>query len=140
MSNQTNIRDALLSNGVEAIGLSYPIKWPNAPFTTPSNGATWLRVTPLYATPRQVGLRELDRVDGVLQIDIFVKKDTGDSVANAIADELRQAMPNNGGAWSSGGINVRFVSAGLRGSPQDDGIWSKFMFEAQFYAFVDRRD
>ena len=138
MSNQLDIRNAVLVVGMEAINLPYPTKWPNAPFPNQPSGATWIRITPLYGTPVQTGLAKTDRVDGVLQVDIFTPRDTGDAVAMGIADDLRQALPVNGQSLNSGGVKVKFSSAGLNGNGVDDGGWTKFIFEARFYAYIDR--
>lgn len=138
MSNQKDIRDAILIVGMEAIALPYPTKWPNAPFVDQPNNSTWLRVTPLYGVPNQIGLAKTDRIDGILQIDIFTPRDTGDAIAINIVDALRGALPSNGLALTSGNVSVKFSSCGLAGSSIEDGGWSKFIFEARFYAYVDR--
>lgn len=138
MSNQIDIRNAILVVGMEAIALPYPTKWPNAPFPNQPTNATWIRITPLYGTPFQVGLAKTDRINGVLQVDIFVPRDTGDTVALGIVDDLRQALPNNGQSLDSGGVKVKFESVGLSGNGVEDGVWTKYMIEARFYAYVDR--
>ena len=138
MSNQIDIRNAILVVGMETINLPYPTKWPNAPFPDQPTGSTWIRVTPLYGTPFQVGLAKTDRINGVLQVDIFVPRDTGDAVALGIVDDLRQALPTNGQSLDSGGVKVKFESVGLSGNGVEDGGWTKYMFEARFYAYVDR--
>ncbi len=138
MSNQTDLRNALLVVGIENINLPYPIKWPNAPFPEQSSGSTWVRVTPLYGAPTEYAINKTDRIDGVLQIDIFVPSNNGDIVANEICDTLRTALPSNGGKLTSGNVSVQFSRVGLSGQGMPDGAWTKYMFTANFLTFVDR--
>lgn len=135
MSNSADLRAALIQSVLNA-SLSYPIKWPNAPFDTPTN-ETWLRVTPLYGQPSPLSYNKTDRIDGVLQIDVFVPKGKGDLTGHQVADEIRQALPVNAEKITSGNVSVQFSSVGVVGENEEDA-WYKTIISAQFYTFVDR--
>lgn len=68
-----------------------PIAWPNMAFTPPA-GAAWIRPTILPADARQVtmgtpGTRTY-RHAGLLIIQVFIPKGTGDDEALELADSL----------------------------------------------------
>ena len=135
MSNSADLRTALIQSILNA-SLSYPIKWANAPFDTPTN-ETWLRVTPLYGQPQPYSMTTTDRIDGVLQIDVFVPKGKGDLIGHQVADEIRQALPVNAEKITQGAVSVQFLSVGVSGEDVEDA-WYKTIISAQFYTFVDR--
>lgn len=136
MSNAVNIVNALIQSVLNA-SLPYPIKWPNAPFDQPDN-ATFVRVTPLLSSPIMVALNKTDRVDGVLQIDVFAVKSSGDLIGYEVADTLRQSFPNNGESISEGGVNVFFKTVGIMGGAESEEAFYRTMIESSFYAYVDR--
>ena len=143
MSNQLNLRDAVISvakSATDNVTGGYAVKWPDASFSEQPSGAIWLRVTPLYNPPIEVALNELDRIDGVLQIDVFMPKDTSNRTPYRVADELRQSLPLNGVSVNVNGVVVRFSSAGIDGNPTPVSGWSMYMFTARFSAFVNRTD
>ena len=135
MSNAVDLSNSLIQTVIGA-AIAQPIKWPNAPFTTP-DGSAWVRVTPMYSPPVELTYSGTDELIGVLQIDVFDVPDAGDLLGMQISDQIRQAFPQDGNKVTSGGVSVQFNSIGVTGSGED-GVWYKTMIEARFYSFVDR--
>jgi len=138
MSNSIGLYDALIQSVLDA-AIPYPIEWPNATFDTP-NGTPWVRVTPMNGKPTPISFSGTDRIDGVLQIDFFVVKKTGDRLGHEICDKIRRAFPLDGGATTSDeGVSVRFKSVAVKGQGED-GVWYKTMIEAHYYSYLNRND
>lgn len=141
MSNNINIRTALIA-GISPLIAAYPAKWPNRgimkngqPYTP--NNEPWLRCTILMGADDQIGLAKTDRINGILQTDVFVPKGSGDLAAIQLCDAIRAQMPINGEAFSSGGVSVRFEFHALTTS-QEEATWYRQSIESRFYAYVDR--
>lgn len=141
MTNNENIRAALIG-AINALSLPYPIKWPNkptikngAPYTP--NGEPWLRVTPMYGDKLNVTLSEYDKLNGILQIDIFLPKDSGDLVGTRVVDTITTALPINGDFLQSGNVKVQFETHKI-GRHYEEGAWYVMIMESKFYSFLDR--
>lgn len=141
MSNNVSIRKALLS-GIVAANLPYPINWENR--ETIKNGEPyqpvnepWLRVTIKIGDNQAETLDKQDRVVGIMQTDIFLPRGSGTMLAYEIADDLRQALPKNGGSLEYGAMKVKFISHSMS-SAFEEANWYHQVFESKFYAFVDR--
>lgn len=117
--------------------LSYPIKWPNAPFDTP-NGEPWLRVNILLNQPAQttIGSNGKDRINGFMQIDIFVPKGAGHKVPTQIADEINTNL-KSGDNLASNGQKLRVVSVGSR-QGTEDSVWYHQILRVDFYTQYTR--
>lgn len=141
MSNNTAIRGALIG-AIAALNLPYAIKWPNKPILkagvayTPNN-EVWLRVTPIFGESLQIALAKTDKINGILQIDVFMPKDSGDLLAHQISDTIRNALPINGEKLTNSGVSVQFEYHKI-GTTYTDGTWYVMPLESKFYAFVDR--
>ena len=137
MSNSLDLRNALLVESFASIELPYPTKYPSAAFTEQPENAPWLRVTPIYGEPIPLAYSTTDRIDGILQIDVFTPKNSGDIIAHQVCDTVRQALPVNGEKRTSGNVSVQFRSVGMSGAPDGD-TWDHAIIRATFYTFVDR--
>ncbi|MGB1297283.1 MAG: phage tail terminator-like protein [Psychrobium sp.] len=124
------MRDALIKEVVNQ-SLPYEIKWPNATFEAP-NAEPWLRVNILTNQPSQISLGSngLDRVTGFMQIDIFTPKQTGDTTAIDIADEITTAL-KSGDTLTSNGLELRVESVGGR-QGQEDSVWYHYLLRVEF--------
>lgn len=70
------------------------VELPNVPFTRPQNSA-WLRVTVIpFSTINTVATGCRQRTTGQFVVDIFWPLNTGDVAANALAEEIKQALTN----------------------------------------------
>lgn len=67
---------------------------PNAPFTTP-NGTKWMRVNVVNTSVLNVTQGGYQRTKGILTVDLFYPKNTGDLAANTATDQLIQALSNS---------------------------------------------
>ena len=67
----------------------FAVKWPNIPWKQPTSGE-WLNVSIVPGTGRQdsLGSPTLERQLGILLVQIFVPKNSGDRRARKIADTI----------------------------------------------------
>lgn len=67
----------------------FPVKWPNTPWKQPTSGE-WVTPTIVPGSGRQdsLGSPTLERQLGLLMVQIFVPKNSGDRRARAIADVI----------------------------------------------------
>lgn len=67
----------------------FAVKWPNTPFKQPTNGE-WVVPTIVPGSGRQdsMGSPKLERQLGIVTVQIFVPKNSGDRRARAIADTV----------------------------------------------------
>lgn len=130
------IRDTL-TQALVAANLSYPIKWPNAPFNTPNN-AVHLRMTLISIgdEPRTLGAQGRNQNDGVLQVDVFAPKNSGDiALYNAVDDVL--GVYSSGKDLSYNGRVIRINSVTDR-QGTDDSSWFHRIIEVNFTTFTNR--
>ena len=134
--SRANIRTALIQ-GVIDTATGYPTKWPNAPFRVP-NDAPWLRATiiDMNDSVRTLGSGGRNRIDGLLQLDVFVPKNSGDVVLMGIVDQLG-AIFQSGKELTHNGQVVRINSASNR-EGMDEETWYRRIIEVDFYSFETR--
>ncbi len=142
-SRKFDVRTALV-NAVFTMNLSYPIKYPNGQFYTgstpsaqPSN-APWLMVTDLPAPIVQASLGQSgqDNQTGVLQVDIFVPKGSGDIKALQIADEV-ETLIYSGRVVAYNGVNVVIRHVSVRNGAEEDNFYRKIV-EIDYYTYLAR--
>ncbi|WP_379069558.1 DUF4128 domain-containing protein [Mesorhizobium sp. UC22_110] len=119
-SIETSIWLALKAR-VEALVLSptLPIAWPNLSFTKPSTG--YLRVTHVPNMNRRLFIGSADPHQrlGLLQIDVFGKKNENIAVAVEVAGKVAAHFPANL-RMTYGGVTVRITAAPIVAQPMDD--------------------
>jgi len=78
-----------LESYVNANWAGVPMAYDNVPFTPPSNGAAWVRMTIQEAGREihEIGAVSADTV-GLVSFQIFTPKDSGTAAARQIADQL----------------------------------------------------
>ena len=71
------------------LGSPFAVKWPNTPWKQPANGE-WLVPSVVPGSGRQdsLGSPKLERQLGILMVQIFVPKNSGDRRARAISDTI----------------------------------------------------
>ncbi|MGX5827366.1 DUF4128 domain-containing protein [Mesorhizobium sp. 43Arga] len=101
-----------LKGRVAALTLSpvLPIAWPNEDFTKPITG--YLRVTHVPNVNRRImiGSAEPHQRLGLLQVDLFAKKNQDASVAAEIAGQVAAWFPNDL-RMTYGAVSVRVLAA-----------------------------
>jgi len=101
-----------LKGRVQALALSpaLPIAWPNEDFTKPITG--YLRVTHVPNVNRRlfIGSSEPHHRIGLLQIDVFAKKNQDASVAAEIAGQVAAWFPTDLRV-NYGAVSVRITKA-----------------------------
>lgn len=106
---------------MEALVLSptLPIAWPNLSFTKPSTG--YLRVTHVPNMNRRLFIGSADPHQrlGLLQIDVFGKKNENIAVAVEVAGKVAAHFPANL-RMTYGGVTVRITAAPIVAQPMDD--------------------
>lgn len=125
MSN-LGVRDTLIAS-MFALEINYPVMYPNGLFytkNTPSaqpKNSPWVRATILNQddTFGTLGVGGLDRVDGIMQLDVFVPKGGGDRVALTIIEELK-AVFKRGAALSGASGQVRILSASVAQGDEEE--------------------
>lgn len=134
--SKKDIRTALIS-GVIASATGLPTAWPNAPFTVPNN-APWLRVTILNMDDvvLTLGSGGKNRISGILQIDVFVPRNSGDIKIYDTMDDLT-AVFQSGAELDYNGQVVRINSASDRAA-QDESDWYRRIIDVDFYAYLTR--
>ncbi len=137
-TNFTDI-DTAINTGFYDLSLGYPVKFSGLSMPKKTDDEPWIRVTPMYARTVNMGLKNFDVNNGVLQVDVFVKSGEADTkqVTKQIVDEVLSALPKNQVGFTSNGIKVRLSNIGV-GAPQEDDVWYKTMITANFQAFTDR--
>ena len=114
----------------------YDVQWPNSKFTTP-NSKTWLKFSVMTGQLFQQTLRETDRINGIVQIDVMMSKLKGENDAFIIADILTSNLPKNNLAITNGSTDV-FIRTISPPRISSDPNWHKMIIEISFYSFVPR--
>lgn len=127
---------AALTLEFESILSAYTIRWPNRKFTTPT-GTNWLSFAILMGGTFEQTLKDTDRVNGIVQIDCYMPKFTGEDFAFTVADLLNTQLPKNGTPITSGSTDVYIKTIKQPRISQDDN-WHRMIIDISFYAFVDR--
>lgn len=85
------------------------IQWPNQPNFTPPATGVWSRVTVQYGDSVQAGLHfgTLERDTGIISIQNFARKGTGDIDLTTLADNWRSHFKG----WSSTFLEVTQTNA-----------------------------
>ena len=85
------------------------IQWPNQPNFTPPTTGVWTRVTIQYGDSGQAGLYQglLERDFGIINIQCFARKGTGDIDLTTLADNWRSHFKG----WSSTFLEVTQTNA-----------------------------
>ena len=85
------------------------IQWPNQPNFTPPTTGVWSRVTIQYANSVQAGLHfgTLERDTGIISIQNFARKGTGDIDLTTLADNWRSHFKG----WSSTFLEITQTNA-----------------------------
>lgn len=85
------------------------IQWPNQPNFTPPATGVWSRVTIQYADSVQAGLYQgvVERDLGILNIQCFARKGTGDIDLTTLADNWRSHFKG----WSSTFLEITQTNA-----------------------------
>lgn len=137
MGRQTDLQAIAVSAINTAIGSSYPVKYPNAPFVTPSS--EWLRLTVLPNQPIQVALGEsgTDTITGVFQIDVFTPKGSGRNAGLGIIDNLCEGAFKSGLRYTVTDGEVKIRSAGLVAT-QEETNWYQYVINVEFIAYLAR--
>ena len=76
-----------IENHFEEFWNETPIAWENVAFDTPNNSA-WVRLTILNGSSNYRTITGLKRHLGIIDVQIFTKKDTGSSVGREYADTI----------------------------------------------------
>lgn len=110
-----------LKGRVEALVLSpaLPIAWPNLSFTKPATG--YLRVTHVPNMNRRVFIGSTDPHQrlGLLQIDVFGKKNENIAIAVEVAGKVTAHFPTDL-RMRFGNVTVRVTAAPTVAQPLDD--------------------
>lgn len=119
-SIETSIWLALKAR-VEALVLSpvLPIAWPNLSFTKPATG--YLRVTNVPNMNRRLFIGSTDPHQrlGLLQVDVFGKKNENIAIALETAGKVAAHFPTDL-KMTYGGVTVRVTAAPTVAQPMDD--------------------
>lgn len=115
---------------------SYTVAWPNRKFNTPA-GSNWLEFNILPGGIFEQTLSDTDRVNGIVQIDVYSPKFKGEDVAFQVADLLNAQLPKNNQPITENqtDIHIRTVS---QPRVDNDENWHKMMIDISFYAMVPR--
>lgn len=134
--SDANIRAGLLQGVIDA-SLPYPIKWPNKPFTTPNN-APWVRITILNMgdSPVTLGSGGYNDRTGLMQVDIFVPKGSGDLTATTTTDTVKNIF-KTGAKLTHSGQTVRINSAATR-TGTDEQEWFSRIIDVDFTSYEMR--
>lgn len=115
---------------------AYSVQWPNSNFTTP-NDSTWLNFNILTGKVFQETLRDTDKINGIVQVDVMIPKLSGENDAYIIADILTSGLPKNNTAIVNGATNT-FIETVSAPRVATDENWHKMIIETSFHAFVPR--
>lgn len=134
--SDVNIRAGLLQGVIDA-NVGYPIKWPNKSFETPAN-SPWVRATILSAgdDPVTLGSGGYNERTGLMQIDIFTPKNSGDLTATAATDTVK-AIFKTGAKLTHNGQTVRINSAATR-TGTDEQEWFSRIIDVDFTSYETR--
>lgn len=112
-------------------------QYPNRKFTPP-NAATWAKVTFMPNQPNPTGLGDggTDYLDGIFQIDLNAKLDSGTQSILGNYEALR-AYFHAGRFLTHEGQSVCITSCG-RGSGRSDSGYYKIPVTVVFYAHLQR--
>ena len=120
MQEDTNVRAALIESAVSFLTegeLKIPatsIAWENKKFNVPAAGRNWAAVyyMPEIPEPRTIGACGIDRIVGILQIDIKIPIDTGDGVLLAWENKARKIYAA-GNYFRKNGESVLVIKSGM---------------------------
>jgi len=115
---------------------TYKVKWPNSNFTTPNN-ETWLKFNIMTGQVFEQTYSSLDRVNGLVQIDVMMPKLDGENDAYIVADILTSGLPKNGVPLTNGSTEV-FIRTITQPRQINDDNWHRMSIDVSFYAFVPR--
>jgi hypothetical protein len=135
MSYNLEIKRALTLS-FNTILLAYDVKWPNSNFTTP-NAKTWLEFKIMTGELFEQTLTDTDRINGIVQIDVFMQKLKGENDAFIVADLLNSQLPKNNSPIVNG-ITKVFIRTITPPKQTDDDNWHRMSIDVSFYAFVPR--
>jgi len=114
----------------------YKVKWPNSKFTTPNN-ETWLKFNVMTGQVFEQTYSSLDRVNGLVQIDVMMPKLGGENDAYIVSDILTSGLPKNGTPLINGSTEV-FIRTITQPRQINDDNWHRMSIDVSFYAFVPR--
>jgi len=115
---------------------AYKINWPNSKFTTPNN-KTWLKFSILTGQVFEQTYSTLERINGLVQIDVMMPKLNGENDAYIVADLLTSGLPKNGASLVNGSTEV-FIRTITQPRQINDDNWHRMSIDVSFYAFVPR--
>lgn len=125
-----------LTDEFDSILSAHIVRWRGRPFDTPT-GVNWLSFAILMGGTFEQTLKDTDRVNGIVQIDCYMPKFTGEDFAFTVADLLNTQLPKNGTPITSGSTDVHIKTIKQPRISQDDN-WHRMIIDISFYAFVDR--
>lgn len=135
MTTRAQITNALIQKVLDG-ALTQPIKWPNAPFTQPSN-SPWIMAAIMLGNSDSFTLSETDIITGILQLDVYQPKLSGRGVGYTVADTIETLFSkktpiliNDDKLWTLS------VSAG---NGQDEADWYRHKIEINFRIYLARR-
>ena len=115
---------------------AYKVNWPNSNFATPNN-ETWLKFNIMTGQVFEQTYSSLDRVNGLVQIDVMMPKLNGENDAYIVADILTSGLPKNGTPLINGSTEV-FIRTITQPRQINDDNWHRMSIDVSFYAFVPR--
>lgn len=120
---------------IESLGLPYPRKYPNAPFTTPTN-TSWVVVSFLLGDGDMLDLAHTDEIIGIVQLDVYSPKASGRSAGYQVADIVEAGFSKKVRLTGAGyAINVTSVAAG---NGTDEESWHRNRIEVNLRIFRTR--
>lgn len=135
MNYNIEIKRALVA-GFNALLSAYKVNWPNSNFTTPNN-ETWLKFNIMTGQVFEQTYSTLDRINGLVQIDVMMPKFGGENDAYIVADILTSGLPKNGTPLTYGSTDVHIRTISQPRQINDDN-WHRMSIDVSFYAFVPR--
>lgn len=114
-----------------------PVMWPNkddAPVAGAAHARVWF--IPAGSDGESLGGTGLDRLTGIMQIDLMYPTDTGIGYSMAKADEVA-AIFQRGASQVYGTTCVVFNGATISGPRNEDG-WLRTVVSVSWYAHVAR--
>jgi hypothetical protein len=116
----------------------WPIVWENWPFDRERNPVSHLVPTLLSAEPDEFTIAPSPHAveNGVLQVLVYVKENTGPVVADVKAQQIRDHFPSKS-SYMAGGIVVRIAKRATIGPPlPKDGPWRPIPVSIPYWAYT----
>ncbi len=135
MNYNIEIKRALVAE-FNSLLSAYKVNWPNSNFTTPNN-ETWLKFNIMTGQVFEQTYSTLDRINGLVQIDVMMPKLKGENDAYIVADLLTSGLPKNGTPLTNGSTDVHIRTISQPRQINDDN-WHRMSIDISFYAFVPR--